>query len=310
MEKLTKMGSVSDPQSYEKYLEKKKYPELFQLAERDLGNDRDALVKLIKPLLTPKTRNQGVLYELISKWPFACYLTTNYDDELETHLARKKEHFMVVRNRKEDFYNWRDGASHLIQKLHSDLNHPDELVLTSDDYRRVYVGDSDHYYRERLCDVFTMFDIFIIGHSLTDPDIDYVLQLAREVRSPDHPIFMIAADFTSAEEQELFEKYNIVLVRYSNPDDTHSELKRMLKTVDRFIAPRHLVSQKSTITSRPEEEVESAIAIFLYRRLQGGQPTDYLSPLVLSVMYSANNEELTSENIVSLPVLKNIIKGG
>ncbi len=115
------MGCISDSKSYEKYLAKKEYPELFRQAERDLG-DRNALIDLLKPLLNPTEKKQGVLYELISKWPFACYLTTNYDDEIDTYLARSNEHFTVIRNRQEDFYSWRDGVSHLIQKLHSDLN--------------------------------------------------------------------------------------------------------------------------------------------------------------------------------------------
>jgi hypothetical protein len=59
---LTKIGRVSDSKSYEKYLADKKYPELFRQAERDLG-DRIALINLIKSLLTPPARNQGVLYE-------------------------------------------------------------------------------------------------------------------------------------------------------------------------------------------------------------------------------------------------------
>ena len=309
-EELTKMGRVSDSKSYEKYLAEKKYPELFRQAERDLGDDREALVNLLKPLLTPTAKKHGVLYDLISKWPFACYLTTNYDDEIATHLAELNEHFTVIRNRQEDFYSLRDGASHLIQKLHSDLNHSDELILTSADYQRVYVEDSGQYFRDKLCDVFTMFDVLIVGHSLSDPDIDYVLRLARKMRSPQHPIYMVAADFTKADEQEFLEKYNIVLVPYSNPDGTHSELRRMLKAVDRFIAPRHRFRERRTIDSRPEEEIEAATAIFLYRRLQGVQATDYLSPLILSGLYSANAGLIASEDITSLPVLKNLIKRG
>ena len=302
-EKLTNMGRVSDTISYEKYLAKKEYPELFRQAERDLG-DRNALVDLLKPLLTISSKNHGVLYELITKWPFACYLTTNYDDEIATYLAKSKEHFKVIRNRLEDFYSWRDGASHLIQKLHSDLNYPDEVILTSADYQRVYIEDSGQYYRDRLCDVFKMFDIFIIGHSLSDPDIDYILQLAQKVRSPQHPIYMAAADFTEAGEREFLEKYNIVLVPYSNSYGTHSELRRILKTADRFVVPRKRLIDKSKIDSRPEEEIESAVAIFLYRRLQGIQATDYLAPLILSGLYAAGTEGTVSENIISLPVLK------
>ena len=306
---LTKIGRVSDSRSYEKYLADKKYPELFRQAERDLG-DRGALVNLLKPLLTPPVRNQGVLYELISKWPFACYLTTNYDDEIATCLARLNEHFTVIRNRQEDFYSLRDGASHLIQKIHSDLNHPDEVVLTSADYQRFYVEDSGQYFRDKLRQVFEMFDVFIIGHSLSDPDINFVLQLARKTASPQHPIYMVAADFIKAEEQEFLEKYNIVLVQYSNHDGTHSELRRMLKTADRFIVPRHRLRERTETAARPKEEIEAAIALFLYRRLQGVEATDYLCPLVLAGLLSTGDKGIAKEDIASTPALKKLIEGG
>ena len=309
-EELTKRDCVSDHESYKKYLDEKKYPEFFRQVERDLEDDRDALVNLLKPLLAPTVKRQGALYKLISEWPFACYLTTNYDDEIKTYLANSHEHFEVIRNRKEDFHSWRDGVSHIIQKLHSDLNHPNEVILTSSDYQRIYVEDSGQYFRDGLCYVFTMFDILIIGHSLSDPDIDYVLKLARKMRSPQHPIYMIAADFTRADEQEFLAKYNIVLIHYSNPDGTHAELRRMLKTTGRFIAPRHHPREKPTIDPRPDEEIEAAVAIFLYRHLQGIQATDYFSPLILSELYSTSADSIVLENIFSLPILRNFIEGG
>jgi len=300
---LTRMGRVSDSNSYERYLEAKKYPELFRQAERDLG-DRIALVDLIKSLLTPATKTRGVLYDLICKWPFACYLTTNYDDEISSYLSTLNEHFTVIRNRQQDFYPLRDGASHLIQKLHSDLNHPDEVVLTSADYQRFYVDDSGQYFRDKLRQVFEFFDVFIIGHSLYDPDIEFVLQLARKTASPQHPIYMAAADFTRADEREYLEKYNIVLVQYSNRDGTHSELKRMLKTADRFIVPRHRLRERIGTAARPKEEIDAAVGLFLYRRLQGVHATDVLSPLILTGLLSTDDNGINKEELASIPALK------
>ena len=304
---LTKMGRVSDPKSYEKYLVNKKYPEFFKQAERDLGNRND-LVQMIRPLLNPSTKKHGVLYELISKWPFACYLTTNFDDEIASYLYELGEYFTTIRNRQEDFSSFRDGVSHLIQKIHSDLNYPDEVVLTSADYRRLYVEDVGQYFRDKLRQVFEMFDVFIIGHSLSDPDIDHVLQIARKTASPQHPIYMAAADFTKADEREYLEKYNIVLMQYSNNDGTHSELRRMLKTADRFIVPRHRLRERIETAARPIEEVESAIALFLYRRLQGVEATDYLSPLILSGLLSADDKGIAKEDVTSIPALKDFTK--
>jgi hypothetical protein len=306
---IEKRGSVTDSNSYKKYLVEEKYPEFFRQAERDLG-DRLALVDMIKPLLNPSVKKRGILYELISKWPFACYLTTNYDDEIASYLSNLQMHFTVIRNRQEDFYSLRDGASHLIQKLHSDLNHPDEVILTSADYQRFYVDDSGQYFRDKLRQVFEMFDVLIIGHSLSDPDINFVLQLAQKTASPQHPIYMVAADFTKADEQEYLERYNIVLVQYSNRDGTHSKLRRMLKTANRFIVPRHRRKERSETTARPEEEIESVIALFLYRRLQGVQATDYMSPLILLGLSSADDRGIVIENIASMPILNNIKKVG
>ena len=304
---LKNRDRVSDPNSYEKYIKEKKYPEFFRQAERDLG-DRLALVDMIKSLLIPSVKNRGVLYELLSKWPFACYLTTNYDDEIANYLSNLKEHFTVIRNRQEDFYSLRDGASHLIQKLHSDLNHPDEVVITSADYRRFYIEDSGQYFRDKLRQVFEMFDVFIIGHSLSDPDIDFVLQLAQKTASPQHPIYMVAADFTKADEQEYLEKYNIVLVQYSNRDGTHSALRRMLNTADSFIVPRHRLGERTETVARPKEEIETAVALFLYRRLQGAQATDYLSPIVLAGLLSADDKGIAREDIASTPTLREFTK--
>jgi len=300
---------ISDTESYVKYLEQKRYPELFRQAERDVDG-RLKLIDLIKSLLSPSDKNRGVLYELISNWPFACYLTTNYDDEMKDHLAGVDEHFTVIRNRPEDFYSLRNGVSHLIQKLHSDLDHPEEVILTSTDYRRLYVEDSGQYFRDKLRQVFEIFDVFIIGHSLSDPDINYILQLARKTASPQHPIYMAAEDFTKAEEKDYFEKYNIILMGYSNQDGTHSKLRRMLKIADRFIVPRRRRRERTEAEVRPKEEVEAAVALFLYRRLKGAEATENLSPLILANLHSADAGELSKEEIIALPSLKAFAQKG
>jgi hypothetical protein len=306
-EEIKRIGRVSDINSYEKYLKRQQYPELFSLVERDLGGDRTALVNLIKSLLKPSVKNHSVLYELISKWPFACYLTTNYDDEIETHLSKLKEHYTVMRNRKEDFSYLHDGASHVIQKLHSDLDHPDEIILTSNDYKRFSSDSSGEYFRIKLRQAFEMFDIFIVGHSLSDPDIKNVLQIAKETASPQHPIFMVAADFTKADEQEYFNMYNIVLIPYLNNDKTHSELRQMFKSADRFIVPRYRLRERSEIPVVPKEETEAAIALFLYRRLHGVNAIDYICPLILSGLFLVDEKGIQKKDIISLNTLK-IIK--
>ncbi len=309
-EALALKGRVSDKRSYQQYLANKKYPELFKLAQRDLGNDHTALVELIKSLLYPQEVTRGLIYEHLSKWPFACYLTTNFDDELQKAIERTGRAFPVIRNRLEDFYLWRDGVKDLIQKLHSDLDHPHEVVLTSSDYTRLYVDKAGAYYRTRLASILTTYDILIIGHSLTDPDLAYILRLAKEIAAPQHPIYMIGADFTKADEKEFLEQYNIVLIRYKSVDGTHSRLQHIFKGMDRFIAPRDRRIAPCTNEARPEEEVQAAVAISLYRRLQGVHVTEYLSPLILTALYSVDQTDMCINSIGSHPILKHFSEAG
>src|SRR3989338_5978910 len=99
---LVREGKTEDNKSYEDYLKDRKYPELFRQAEMDIG-DRQKFIALLKSLLITARKERSIIYEILSKWPFACYLTTNYDDELQTHLAHTGEYFSVVRNRLQDF---------------------------------------------------------------------------------------------------------------------------------------------------------------------------------------------------------------
>ena len=302
---LVKLNKVSDVPSYEKYIRKEKYPELFRQMERDLDNDRTALIDILKPILTPRN-GRGRLYELFGKWPFACYLTTNYDDEIEASLTNSKHGFKVIRNQEQDFYLWRDGVSNLIQKLHSDLDHPDELILTSADYRRLYVDNSGQYFRDGLKKVFSMFDVLVIGHSLTDPDIDFVLKLAKNTASPDQPIYFVGTGHTGADEKELLEKYNIVLVRYDNADGQHSELLRMLRTADRFISPRPTGRGVPVADGRPADEVEAAMALSLYRRLLRIPATDYLGPLILAGLDGDPSQPVALSDVAAMSVLSDL----
>jgi hypothetical protein len=90
---------------------------------------------------------------------------------------------------------------------------------------------------------------------------------------------MIAADLTSAEERELLEKYNIVLLRYSNSDGCHSQLRRHLSTIDRFIISRLQRSDKSPAPERSVDKIKAATSLFLFRRLQAAKSNDYSSHL-------------------------------
>lgn len=301
-------GILKDKAAYLKCLENKQYPELFRQAEADMG-DRNKLVELVGSLLVCSPARSAFIYEILTKWPFACYLTTNFDDEIAKHLSAIGQHFTILRNRLEDFYPIRDGASHFIQKLHSDLSYPSEVVLTSIDYQRLYIAASGQYFRDKLKAIFQLFDVLIIGHSLEDPDINYVLRTAKEAASPGHPIYMVAADLTSIEERELLEKYNIVLLRYSNPDGSHFQLRKHLALIDRFISPRKGRTETGPLQGRSADEIKAAASMFIFTRLQSAKSSDCFIPLVLTALTNVTEPGIDLNTVLSKSPLNMITAG-
>jgi len=297
---LKGIGRLSDEPSYAKYLSQRKYPELFSQAERDLG-DRAQLVTLLNKMLRLTKREQGYMYDLLANWPFSCYLTTNWDDEIDHYLRTKKTYFATIRNSREELSRIRHDASHLIVKLHSDLSHPEQAVITSGDYAKL-MGTDGQYFRDKLRAIFEMFDVLVVGHSLSDPDMQLILRIAKETASPEHPVFLIAADLTSAEVREYLERFNIVALTYENNDGAHLQLRRLLTFLDKFVIPRHRRFDLKSITYSPEE-LEAAQAVATYRRLAiAGEselsPVLYIGPLILRALHT-RNEVLTPAQLMA-----------
>ena len=218
----------TDMESYAAFLRDENYPAVFRQAEIDLGG-RAALVAHIKSLLKPNSASvRHPIYSNLAQWPFACYLTTNFDDELQRHLAEAGQHYRVVRNRPEDLALLRDGVSHLIVKIHADLDDPHNAVLTSQDYDRILSSAQGVYLRDKLHQVFGMFDVFIVGHGMKDPDLQLILRIAKHTASPLHPIYMVLKNVTTAQIREYREQFNIQIIPKNNgPMDSFCFISRV-----------------------------------------------------------------------------------
>ena len=70
------------------------YPKVFELVESELGLPmvRRILDEVMKGSATSK------IYSLICRWPISVYLTTNYDNEIQRHLASYGEAYQTLGN--------------------------------------------------------------------------------------------------------------------------------------------------------------------------------------------------------------------
>ncbi|MDP9649685.1 SIR2 family protein [Paraburkholderia caledonica] len=115
-------------------------------------------------------------HEILARLPISTYWTTNYDRMIETALEQANKIADVkyeVRQLKKTTPN-RDA---IVYKMHGDVEHPDDAVLTKDDY--------EGYFRKHepfvtaLSGDLTAKTFLFLGFSFSDPNIDYVMSRVR-----------------------------------------------------------------------------------------------------------------------------------
>jgi len=303
---VTELGVEHDSDTYLRFIAEDRFPELFSLAEHDLGGLSE-LLQLVNKELTPR-RARGDIYSYLSMWPFRGYLTTSFDDHLKEHLDDTGVSFKVLANSEADFRKLRNDTPRVVVKLHGSLDDPSNVVLTSTQYADFRSSPSREYFRRKLGAIFEMADVVVVGYSLRDPDIAFIIEQAHHFASPQHPIYMIAADVDAAEARELYRTKNIRVASYPNSDGTHSALvQRTLPLMNRFIAPRVVGEPPEEIRSPEEDDTAASLYIYTQSRLRAhdGDFTDRaLEALILRQLSRNGSQELQTVAglISSLPI--------
>jgi hypothetical protein len=264
-------------------LEKRDYPEVFQRVAKRLGD----MPQLLGGLCTKFVRRDtvGEAYQHICRWPFRCYLTTNFDDELASHLSATGVHFTTLRNSQAEMAEITSESSRRVVKLHGDFATPDDIVLGTSHYSDFETGGGRQYFRSKLTSIFQMVPVIVIGHSMSDRDLQLVLRLAKESASVKQPIFMLLADADDAEIDKLHREYNVRIISYPNSDGTHRGLIHLLRQLNRFVVPR-TCGTRPPVDFPDAEEAETAVSLYVHSSLGFGANAQLLQrtlrPQVLS----------------------------
>lgn len=115
-------------------------------------------------------------HEILARLPLKTYWTTNYDRLIEKALEdggkRVDSKYTVSQ-----LANTKRGRDAIVYKMHGDIEHPDNAVLTKDDYEKYHVTHSQ-FITALLGDLVERTFLFL-GFSFTDPNLDYVLARIR-----------------------------------------------------------------------------------------------------------------------------------
>ncbi|WP_406364887.1 SIR2 family NAD-dependent protein deacylase [Streptomyces sp. NBC_01546] len=138
---------------------------------------RSYLIERLVELLYVNEIQPGETHKAFAKLPFDTVVTTNFDFLVEQGYAEERRPCVPLIGESQLAIQHRPEATYLL-KLHGDLNHPDQLVATEDDY--------DGFVRRNpllatyLSWVLLGHEPVFMGYSLDDADMREVLTLLRE----------------------------------------------------------------------------------------------------------------------------------
>ncbi len=230
---------------------------------------------------TPRRRKPTLAHYLLLSLPVRHVITTNYDDLLERALIGLKRHPVKILHQ-EDVA--RTGQNEVfVVKLHGDTAHPDEILLTRDDY--------DEFFTRRPAMALLLEGLllnqtfFFVGYGLRDPNFRQIhSRIVRMLREARRPAFATTFEASSGSGPYLLEQWRnkqlnlISIPGESLAEQTHAFLRFLddladlvaLQMPQLFLAPEVQVSNELTrLRQLLIEEVGAEMEAFAERDLSG-----------------------------------------
>ena len=238
----------------------------FRELEEIPGVGRRCLLEMIREVTTSSRPKNDSLYNVITHWPFSCYVTTNFDNELIEHLRRNRpdDHYSVMDNTKSGMSMMHKDSDRLVFKIHGELTDVDNAVVTSSDYADFRSKDSRQYYRDALERLFRDRNVIFIGYSLKDADLRYVLERVKVNTDPRRPVYMFLAGVEDWEIREYEKNFNVKIVCYPKTETGHAYLYRILSVYNMFVSKRLITKDKAA-------NADTALALHILRKLNNGR---------------------------------------
>jgi hypothetical protein len=273
--------NISQSEKIKKIIKQNEFPKAFSELSKHI--EIQEIVNFIKPLLEVKNKS-GKIYNLLMEWPFRCYLTTNFDDALDIYSKTKGLTLLKKGNSLEDFKYIRADSKDLIFKIHGDTSDCDNIVLTEEQFEHFRKSKDKEYWREKILSLLHMVDLVILGYSVNDPDFNDQLERAKNIVTPDKPVFLFATGISPEQMREYYVKYNIRVISYKNESGRHIELLKMLNRYNPFIAKRG--GGNIGLTEINEVEATKAASMYLFTQLRlTDESENYIAKIYASFIF-------------------------
>jgi len=232
--------SNAEAAKLKKALVERKYLFVAEVVRKKLGAQEydDALEDIFRnPHLRPTQR-----HVLITQIPFAAVLTTNYDKMFEAAYGLKGQlpPPTYTFGDAPDLVSAISQSRFFILKAHGDIDRKNTLVLSERDYRDLVYRQPG--YRAALNAIFITKTVLFIGTSLTDPDMNLVLESVSESfsgKGPRHYALLPRREAGNSELEHWRDFFGIQLLQY-DASKGHPEIQQFLEQLRKKVQARIL----------------------------------------------------------------------
>lgn len=230
-EVLKKVGgderkTIQGQGQFDKSVKSGNFPRLFSIIEKVVGREQlDTIVKAQISTAGPASE----LPQLIADWPFAGYITTNYDTILQQALDQiGRKGWTSVGNTADEIKKVSGDARRLVWHVHGSCqlpNNKSKLVLTEEDYDDLYLRSS--LVIDQLRSLLAHRRVVFIGFGFKDVEVTRLLRQVGTFCSPARPAYAFLSDIAGGEHsddrKELLERYNVDVIPYRVRRGSHRE---------------------------------------------------------------------------------------
>lgn len=170
---------------------------------------RSVLVEKLREFLHIDNAMPGKAHISFTKLYFKIIITTNFDNLLEKSFDLLKKPYQVIISESQLALNYSNDLTKII-KIHGDLNHPNKLILTEDDYDMFFQKNPlmMTYITSLLINRTPLF----IGYSMNDPDLRQLIKMIHSrLGKFRRPAYAIGIKLSKAEIRR-FDRRNIQII--------------------------------------------------------------------------------------------------
>lgn len=208
------MTNKTDLPIIDDFIKKEKFLEAAEIIKTNISPaDYSSFIR--ETFVAPRYR-QSLMHEAILEIDPKVVITTNYDDVYDNFCRTGAAHEGYNVSKYYDSHIISDLRSpvRLIIKAHGCISDASQIVLTKSEYFRARQLFSNFY--KVLDSLFLTHTILFIGYSLTDPDIQLVLENVNIAAPSSHPHYFVTGNnINSAIKQANKKAYNIDFIEYT-----------------------------------------------------------------------------------------------